>query len=795
MRIPLGAFQRNSYLVFALITAIPPLTSCWAQAQHANRGVTTEKATSISAAMESCLERLPELYQTASKSIVRVERTDTFHVTGVIVSTDGHILVGNGFASDDATIWGDSDMKVHLSDGRTVTATTAGWSLEWRFAVMKIKEVGPWPAIKIRTTKDLNAGEPCLVVGYLPRGDAQHDALPSARLGYVDRTVPTRWFATTANAGFFEAPAIIGMDGGLLGINTQEINAQSYATAIDQFVAYRDDLFGGKCLDWIRYPPPSKSIYRIGVGDDPERPFPSMRKTDEIVGEPKPPRQVSDAELAKVKEIAKDATVRLISKERLSFDGEHYERWSGVIVSEDGYILTCGHSEQFPGEQLTVQLSDGRDADAVALGTNPITDIGLVRMTTPGTWPFAEIAASSVLEPGDPLVAAGYPAINEEGQWTTQRTPKIGATAMRHSMYSLWHSQFDVLNDRFARGGMSGGGIFDQQGRYVAVFHGGTGTRSEIAKLQWDQLKRVDSIDTAIGLPHPLRNHFETPSKEIAESVLELLVDSKPVSIGVVIDADGWILTKASVLDGEVSCRINDQKIVVAKKRAELQEHDLALLKIDVAGLSAIEFSDVQPPSVTNALCAVGPRQMLKPGIVSVGTRAIPPETRWKGDSTEDAPGGVLISQSLDTTGTKLQHGDIIVSINNHATPNVAALMDVLRIDLAGYFAGDLISVALLRKGESRNILTALPRATGMRWQMAGHDNPRRAGFAAVFDTDIKLLQQEVGCPVIDADGHVRGIAIASRGRGESRNGPTSVLPSHVVRRMKRQLMDDANTN
>ena len=195
---------------------------------------------------------------------------------------------------------------------------------------------------------------------------------------------------------------------------------------------------------------------------------------------------------------------------------------------------------------------------------------------------------------------------------------------------------------------MSGGGVFNRDGRYVAAFLGDAHTRSEVAKLQWDDLKQIESIDTATGMPHPLRKRFVAPSKAVAQSVVELLVDSKPVSIGTIVDADGWILTKASVLDGKVSCRLPDQSVVVAEKRAESQEHDLALLKIDVGGLSAAEFSDKEPPSIAQALCAVGPGQILKPGIVSIETREIPPEPRWKGDATEDTPDGAMISRSTD---------------------------------------------------------------------------------------------------------------------------------------------------
>ena len=702
MKIHNVIFRLPSHLGLLLITAVTFLTTEWVQADDPKRVVTEEKANSISAAMESSLNGLPKLYESVSKSIVRVETLDNENTTGVIVSSDGHIVMPTGAEAIDA--------KIHLSDGRTVTATGTGWSAEWRLGVLKINEKGSWPAIALGSTKDLKAGEPCLVIGYSPRGDTRFDSSPTARFGFIDRNEPTHWFTTTCFPGFFEHCAVVGMDGRLLGIDNYFAGYQSYETAVDVFVANRDDLFAGKNLDWVRYPPNPDSIYHIGAGNRPE--LLRWRKTDDVLGKEKPPTRMSDLQLSEVKQIAKNTTVRLVSKDRLDFQGKDPDRWSGVIVSEDGYILTCAHTGHLPGEQFTVRLSDGRDADAVALGTNPITDIGLVKITTPGPWPFAEIAESSTLKPGDPLVVAGYPAIDNitKKEWSTERTPQIDTTSVRHYPYMVWNCELRTTGrTEFPyQGGMSGGGVFNRHGRYVAISQANDApTRSEVAKAQWDDLKQNKSIDTATGMPHPLRKRFAAPSKGAAQSVVELLVDSKPVSIGTVVDADGWILTKASVLDGKLSCRLPDQSVVVAEKRAESQEHDLALLKVDVAGLSAAEFSDKEQPSIAQVLCAVGPGQILKPGIVSIETREIPPEPRWKGDATEDTPDGAMIPRSTDlsTIGTKLQVYDIIVSIDGHSTPNVATLTRVLETNLAGYCTGDLVSVALRRKDASMNVL------------------------------------------------------------------------------------------
>ncbi len=788
-------YRRNSFLTRSLIVAATFLTHPARSEQIDDRNpvVTEEKANSISAAMESSLEGLPRLYQLVSKSIVRVETPDNESTTGVIVSPDGYILVGGGVGSIDA--------KVHLSDGRTVTATAAGWSSEWRLDVIKIHEEGPWPAIEWGSTTDLKAGEPCVVIGYSPRGDTNFDSSPTVRFGFVDRIVRTRWFTTTCFPGFYEGAAVVGMDGRLLGVDNDFLGSQSYATAVDEIAANRDHLFAGKNLDWVRYPPNLNSIYRIGAGEHPE--MLRWRKTDDLLSSTKTPEPMSDSQLAEVKQIALKTTVRLVSKDRLLEQGGP-ERWSGVIVSEDGYIVTCAHTEQLPGERLTVQLSDGRDVDAVALGTTRGADVGLVKITTSGKWPFAEVVESSTLKPGDPLVVAGYPAINNitKKEWSIERIPQIDTTMVRLPPYLLWNGEFRTTGrtDFPYQGGMSGGGVFSRDGRYVGILQGNDApTCTELALVRWNELKHIQSIDTAMGMPHSLQKRFVAPSQPVARSVVEILVDSHPVSIGTIIDSEGWILTKASVLNGNVSVRLQDQSVAIAEKRAESQEYDLALLKIDVGGLPAVEFSDKEPPSIAEALCAVEPRAVLKPGIVSVETRAVPPEPRWKGDTIEDTQDGAMISRSvhgsknktnLSTIGTKLQDNDIIVSINGHSTPNVATLTQVLETKLSAYCTGDLVSVSIRRNGSPMNVLTSLPRASVVNyWRVDEHDTPRRSGFVAIYDTDIELFQHEVGCPVIDVEGRVRGIAIASRGRNETQRGPTSVLPSDTVRHVTKQLM------
>ena len=57
-------------------------------------------------------------------------------------------------------------------------------------------------------------------------------------------------------------------------------------------------------------------------------------------------------------------------------------------------------------------------------------------------------------------------------------------------------------------------------------------------------------------------------------------------------------------------------------------------------------------------------------------------------------------------------------------------------------------------------------------------ESVRRSGFTKAVDSDISLVPMECGAPVIDANGDVCGVVIASRGRGQ-----TYILTASEIRR------------
>ncbi len=81
---------------------------------------------------------------------------------------------------------------------------------------------------------------------------------------------------------------------------------------------------------------------------------------------------------------------------------------SGFIISEDGYIMTNNHVVG-GADKVTVQLLDGREYDAKVIGTDPPTDVALIKINADGKLPYLKMGDSDQLEVGDWVLAFGNP--------------------------------------------------------------------------------------------------------------------------------------------------------------------------------------------------------------------------------------------------------------------------------------------------------------------------------------------------------------------------------------------------
>jgi serine protease Do len=136
---------------------------------------------------------------------------------------------------------------------------------------------------------------------------------------------------------------------------------------------------------------------------------------------------------------------------------------SGVVISSDGYILTNNHVVQ-NARTIQVHLTDGREFSGKVIGTDPATDVALVKIDANDLQPIT-FADSGSTQVGDVVLAVGDPF--GIGQTVTEG---IISAKDRQGVSNDGNSDEDFLQtDAAINPGNSGGPLVDTNGRLVGI--------------------------------------------------------------------------------------------------------------------------------------------------------------------------------------------------------------------------------------------------------------------------------------------------------------------------------------
>lgn len=140
---------------------------------------------------------------------------------------------------------------------------------------------------------------------------------------------------------------------------------------------------------------------------------------------------------------------------------------SGVIISEDGYIVTNDHVID-GASQISVKTMDGQTFDAVLVGTDPQTDIAVLKVEASDLSP-ATIGSSDDIRVGEIAIAIGNPLGSLGGTVTTGIISAVGReiTINNETMTLL-------QTDAAINSGNSGGGLFDANGQLIGIVNAKT---------------------------------------------------------------------------------------------------------------------------------------------------------------------------------------------------------------------------------------------------------------------------------------------------------------------------------
>ncbi|HMP10411.1 trypsin-like peptidase domain-containing protein [Hydrogenophaga sp.] len=134
---------------------------------------------------------------------------------------------------------------------------------------------------------------------------------------------------------------------------------------------------------------------------------------------------------------------------------------SGVIVSPAGYILTNNHVIE-EADEIEVVLNDGRKAIAQVIGTDPETDLAILKIGLTGL-PVITLGNSDALAIGDPVLAIGNPF--GVGQTVTSGiVSALGRTQLGINTFENF-----IQTDAAINPGNSGGALVDVQGHLMGI--------------------------------------------------------------------------------------------------------------------------------------------------------------------------------------------------------------------------------------------------------------------------------------------------------------------------------------
>jgi serine protease Do len=482
-------------------------------------------------------------------------------------------------------------------------------------------------------------------------------------------------------------------------------------------------------------------------------------------------------------------------------------QFSGVVVTPEGHILTVAHTT-IPGKTYKVTFPDGKSAIAQALGkinfpeTPILPDVAMMKIISPGQWPFAVMARSAALKVNEPCISIAYP------ESLNQPLPAVRFGRITQVKNDKGFVQSSCIMEP----GDSGGPLFDYLGRVIGLHSAvdlSEKTNYEVPvdlyRKYWTALNKAEHYTQFPPIADPVPDDSLAPGlmvvpqledinaalKTSAYDGTSLKITSKLKGIDVTVlgtlfsvHGKSVIVSKNSSVGEQPLITVSGNKRVAAAILHRDRTNDLVMLQLPVRLKKGISF-----PLTTQAVDSLG-KFLLSPqpdtiGIASVlGSRefSLPRMASLAFLGAAIAPTDGPLALTFVMPGSPagesgLQVGDLVISINGVLVKKAA---DYGR-ELSKYWPGDKIMFGRQRNGNSSTMEITLGTrpaqpANHPAEMFKGGKSSRRDGFESVFTHDAVIRPEQCGGPVFDTHGHFYGINIARFSRTSS-----IVLPAAVV--------------
>ena len=366
---------------------------------------------------------------------------------------------------------------------------------------------------------------------------------------------------------------------------------------------------------------------------------------------------------------------------------------SGFILNRDGYIITNDHVVR-DAESIQVKLSNENVYNGKVVGSDPKTDIAVIKINAKEKLPVAVLGDSDKLQVGQWAIAIGNP-------FGLDRTVTVGVVSAtgRSNMGIETYENF-IQTDASINPGNSGGPLLNVYGEVIgintAIVAAGQGIGFAIPI---NMAKRV--VAQLINKGNVTRGWLGISIQPVTPEIAQSFGLKQPHGALVSDVMTGSPAAKSGIVQGDIITRFAGKEIKT------VQQLQLLVADTQVGARIEVEvFRDGQtrklPITIVSADAAVAARPQFHEadtGLVGLTVEDLPREMRKKGLSgvvvTEVDPGGLAAESGI-------QRGDIIVSVNQR---RVSSLSDYVKTVKEAEKQG---SVAMLVKRGDASIYFAI---------------------------------------------------------------------------------------
>lgn len=344
---------------------------------------------------------------------------------------------------------------------------------------------------------------------------------------------------------------------------------------------------------------------------------------------------------------------------------------SGVIISEDGYVITNSHVVE-GADKIVVRMEGDKDEfKAKLIGRDPKIDLALLKIESKKSFPYASLGDSDKVRVGDWAIAIGNP-------FGLGGTVTSGIISARGRNINVGPYDDFLQTDAAINPGNSGGPLFDVDGNIIgintAILTRSGGSQGIGFSIPANTVKLI--IDQIKEHGRPIRGwlgvRIQTVTPELAEA-FGLKENSGALVAAVV---DGSPAAKAGAKEGDVIIAFNDVEIsemselprVVAQtkvgKKVPLVVMRKGKKKTLYAKIAELEEDDITPQTEE-----VGEPE----DVLGMTLQKIDEQLRTESKLDDDVKGLAVIAIDSGSAAAKggIRRGDVLIEVNRMKVTSV----------------------------------------------------------------------------------------------------------------------------